>query len=89
MDTRRVTLSTREAQMGEPKFWDVPDRAREVIQEVNTLKNWIEPFDRLEAKLREMTELDQLLNLEHDAELSAELDRRMKRVRALYLTMFS
>jgi len=63
--------------MAEPKFWDVPDRAREVIQEVNTLKNWIEPFDRLEAKLREMTELDQLLNLEHDAELSAELDREL------------
>jgi len=77
LDTRRVTLSTREAQMAEPKFWDVPDRAREVIQEVNTLKNWIEPFDRLEAKLREMTELDQLLNLEHDAELSAELDREL------------
>jgi len=77
LDTRRVTLSTREAQMGEPKFWDVPDRAREVIQEVNTLKNWIEPFDRLEAKLREMTELDQLLNSESDAGLSAELDREL------------
>ena len=31
LDTKRVTLSTREAQMAEPKFWDVPDRAREVI----------------------------------------------------------
>jgi peptide chain release factor 2 len=77
LDTRRVTLTTREAQMGEPKFWDVPDRAREVIQEVNTLKNWIEPYDKLEAKLREMTELDQLLNTEDDAELSAELDREL------------
>ena len=77
LDTRRVTLSTREAQMGEPKFWDVPDRAREVIQEVNTLKNWIEPFDRLEAKLREMTELDQLLATEPDAELSEELNREL------------
>jgi peptide chain release factor 2 len=68
-------LSTREAQMGESTFWDVPDRAREVIQEVNTIKNWVEPFDRLEAKLREMTELDELLQEEPDAELSAELDR--------------
>ncbi|MEP7067225.1 MAG: PCRF domain-containing protein, partial [Gemmatimonadota bacterium] len=63
--------------MGEPKFWEMPDRAREVIQEVNTLKNWIEPFDKLEAKLREMTELDQLLNTEHDPELSDELDREL------------
>jgi peptide chain release factor 2 len=77
LDTRRVTLSTREAQMGELKFWDVPDRAREVIQEVNTLKNWIEPFDRLEAKLREMTELDELLNAEYDDGLSDELDREL------------
>jgi peptide chain release factor 2 len=75
LDTKRVTLSTREAQMGESRFWDVPDRAREVIQEVNTIKNWVEPFDRLEAKLREMTELDELLQAEPDAELSAELDR--------------
>ena len=77
LDTKRVTLSTREAQMGEPGFWDVPDRAREVIQEVNTLKNWIEPYDRLDAKLREMTELDQLLNSEDDAGLSDELDREL------------
>jgi peptide chain release factor 2 len=77
LDTRRVTLSTREAQMAEPKFWDVPDRAREVIHEVNTLKNWIEPFDRLEAKLREMTELDQLLETENDVGLSDELDREL------------
>jgi peptide chain release factor 2 len=77
LDTKRVTLTTREAQMGEPGFWDVPDRAREVIQEVNTLKNWIEPYDKLDAKLREMTELDQLLNSEHDAGLSGELDREL------------
>ena len=61
LDTRRVTLTTREARMGEPKFWDVPDRAREVVKEVNTLKNWIEPYDRLDTKLREMTELKQML----------------------------
>ena len=77
LDSKRITLTTREAQMGESSFWDVPDRAREVIQEVNTLKNWIEPYDRLEAKLREMTELDQLLNAEHDDELSGELDREL------------
>ena len=77
LDSKRITLTTREAQMGESRFWDVPDRAREVIQEVNTLKNWIEPYDRLEAKLREMTELDQLLNAEHDDELSGELDREL------------
>jgi len=75
LDTKRVTLSTREAQMGESKFWDVPDRAREVIQEVNTIKNWIEPFDTLAAKLAELTEMDELLQAEPDAELSGELDR--------------
>ncbi len=63
--------------MGESKFWDVPDRAREVIQEVNTIKNWVEPFDRLDATLREMTEMDQLLQNEPDAELSAALDREL------------
>jgi peptide chain release factor 2 len=63
--------------MGEAGFWDAPDRAREVIHEVNTLKNWIEPFDRLDGKLHELTEMDQLLLTEEDPELSAELDREL------------
>jgi peptide chain release factor 2 len=59
-------------------FWDAPDRAREVIHEANTHKNWIEPFDRLSAKLRELTEMDELLTGEPDPELSAELDRELE-----------
>jgi peptide chain release factor 2 len=78
LETKRGALTAREAQTGASGFWDVPDRARDVIREVNTLKNWIEPFDRLDAKLREMTEMDQLLLKEPDAELSAELDRELE-----------
>ena len=39
LETKRAALRAREAQMGESGFWDVPDRAREVIHDVNTLKN--------------------------------------------------
>ena len=78
LETKRAALRAREAQMAESGFWDVPDRARDVIHEVNTLKNWIEPFDGLEAKLRELTEMNELLLTENDAELSAELDRELE-----------
>ncbi len=77
LNTKRATLTAREAQMGESAFWDVPDRARDVIREVNTLKNWIEPYDRLSGKLRELSEMNELLTAEPDAEMSEELDREL------------
>jgi peptide chain release factor 2 len=78
LDTRRASLAARETEMAASGFWDAPDRAREVIHEANTHKNWIEPFDRLSAKLRELTEMDELLTGEPDPELSAELDRELE-----------
>jgi peptide chain release factor 2 len=65
--------------MGEPGFWDSPNGAREVIDEARELKGWTEPLGALEKKFAELTELRELLELEPDPALGAELDAELQR----------
>jgi len=75
--------------MSEQGFWDAPDQAREVIDEANRLKAWIEPLTQLEARVAELRELGELLEVEEDPDLDAELGREVEalepRVEALEL----
>jgi peptide chain release factor 2 len=61
-----------EARMAEPGFWDNPERAREVIDEANRLKAWIEPWTRSSEKATTLRELAELLEAESDAEIESE-----------------
>ncbi|MEY4007081.1 MAG: hypothetical protein RLZZ467_93, partial [Gemmatimonadota bacterium] len=61
--------------MADPGFWNAQERARGVVQEVKVLKNWIEPWDRLDGRVAGALELAELLTLEPDAEMAAELTR--------------
>ena len=75
LDRKRETLTTLEARMSEPGFWDDQERARDVVQQVKTLKGWVEPYDRIAGRLRSALELDELLADQPDAELAAEVER--------------
>ena len=61
--------------MAEPGFWDDHERTREVIQEVKALKDWIEPYDRLSGRARNAIELEEMLEVEPDASMAADLER--------------
>lgn len=58
--------------MAQPDFWNDADRAREVIAEVNGLKAWAEPWRRLTARVKDLQELAELLEVEGDPGMSAE-----------------
>jgi peptide chain release factor 2 len=60
--------------MASDGFWNDGERAREVVGEVKTLKAWVEPFDRLDGRVTSMRELDELLAVEPDAAMEAELE---------------
>ena len=66
--------------MTEAGFWDDQERSREVVQQVKVLRAWLEPFDRLEARVRSARELDELLAMEPDAEMTAEIGREVEAV---------
>lgn len=58
--------------MAEPAFWDNQEQAREVIEESNRLKGWVNPWRELLAKAEELGELVELLGEESDDELEEE-----------------
>ncbi len=63
--------------MAEPAFWENQEQAREVIDESNRLKGWVNPWRELLAKSEELGELVELLEEESDAELEEEWEREV------------
>ena len=61
--------------MAEPSFWNDGEKAREVIAEVNQLKGWIEPFQRMSGRVDHLGEMLELLEMEPDAGMEEEVRR--------------
>ena len=66
--------------MADGDFWNNQERAQTVVRQVKELKGWVEPFDRLEARVRDAGEMDELLAVETDAAVEADLDREISRL---------
>jgi peptide chain release factor 2 len=66
--------------MGEGDFWSNQERAQEIVQRVKGLKNWVDPFEQLVARVTSARELDELLTMEPDAEMEEELAAEMERI---------
>jgi len=66
--------------MADPAFWNDAEKAREVIAEANGVKAWTEPWAQLVAKVQDLTELGELLAIEYDPDLAAELEREVEAV---------
>ncbi len=58
--------------MAEPGFWDNQERARELIDEANRLKSWINPWHDSKGRSESLVELAELLEMEPDKEMAAE-----------------
>jgi peptide chain release factor 2 len=56
-------------------FWADQERAKSVVQQVKSLKSWVEPFGALENRVRNAIELSVMLDGEPDDEMEAELSR--------------
>jgi peptide chain release factor 2 len=67
--------------MSDASFWNAQERARGVVQEVKTLKNWIDPFDKLVGRIQSARELEEMLAVEPDAEMEAEVVREAAAIR--------
>jgi peptide chain release factor 2 len=67
--------------MSDAGFWNAQERAREVVQEVKILKNWVDPFDKLLERIQSARELEELLAVEPDAEMEAEVAREVTAIR--------
>ena len=66
--------------MGDADFWSNQESAQEIVQQVKALKVWVDPFEALVARAVSARELTQLLELEPDQEMIAELDAEVARI---------
>ena len=60
--------------MAEGGVWADPERARQVVDEVKSLKSWIEPHNALRKQLDDARGLAELADAERDDGLARELD---------------
>jgi peptide chain release factor 2 len=63
--------------MAAPGFWNDQQTAQSVVQQIKSLKSWVEPFDAIEARVTSARELEEMLAAEPDVEMSTELDREV------------
>jgi peptide chain release factor 2 len=61
--------------MAQPDFWTDQQAAQKTIEEANLIRRWVEPWRSLEKRIRDLAELEALLDPEETgaAELEAEL----------------
>ena len=64
--------------MASPGFWDDNARAREVMAEATALKAWVEPFDSLQTRAKDLEELLALLDEEEDEALAEDWNREVE-----------
>lgn len=68
--------------MARPDFWDSQERSQGVVKEVSTLKNVLEPFDRLCRQCDDLDTLAELAAEEGDSSpLYAEADEEWQRLK--------
>ena len=68
--------------MSEPGFWDRADAARQTVEEVKTLKRWVQPFLDLRRGVGSRVELVELLQHESDDGIERELADEASPLRA-------
>ena len=61
--------------MAAPGFWTDQQTAQSVVQQIKSLKSWVEPFEAIEARVTSARELEEMLAVEPDVDVSSELDR--------------
>jgi peptide chain release factor 2 len=73
LTAKRERIAALEHRMSDPSFWESPDAARDTIAESNELKSWVDPWEDLKARSTNLDELADLLAMESDESLEADL----------------
>ncbi|MFL5467600.1 MAG: peptide chain release factor 2 [Gemmatimonadaceae bacterium] len=81
IDGKRARLSVLDAAMADPGFWNDQEKAQATLQEVKTLRGWIDPYDKLAARAQSALELDELLQDSPEPDMEHDLDAEAAQLR--------
>lgn len=77
LDTRQSEIAILEQKIAQPDFWDAPDEAQKVLQQLSQAKDYVTPWLNLNRKIEDLKVFVELAGEEdegtYDAEISTEL----------------
>ena len=68
--------------MGDPTFWDDPEKAQKIAQDVNSLKEEVDGFHKLSAGVEDLEALQEMAAEENDESLLPEMDELLAKCRS-------
>ena len=68
--------------MADPGFWNNQEKAQATLQEVKTLRTWVDPFEKLNGRVVSALELDEMIQEGSEPEMERELDREASDLRS-------
>ena len=66
--------------MGEPTFWNDQQAAQDVVKRVKLLKGMLDPFTAVTGRVQSALELEEMLALEPDASMEAEVAQEIAEI---------
>ncbi|MBR5589745.1 MAG: PCRF domain-containing protein, partial [Phascolarctobacterium sp.] len=75
-------ISELEHRMGDPSFWDDPDKAQKIAQDVNSLKEEVEGFHKLASDVDDLEALWEMATEEGDESLEPEMAELLTKCKA-------
>lgn len=67
--------------MGDPTFWDDPEKAQKIAQDVNALKEEVDGFHKLCTDIDDLEALWEMASEENDESLVPEMDQLLEEIR--------
>jgi peptide chain release factor 2 len=67
--------------MADPGFWDNQEKAQATLQEIKTLRGWVDPYDKLNGRVVSALELDEMIEEGSEPEMERELDKETAQLR--------
>jgi len=69
--------------LGDPGVWADPERARQTVDEVKSLKRWLEPYGALRKRLDDSQALHEMAEAEGSGDLAVEMEREADQIAGL------
>jgi peptide chain release factor 2 len=77
---KKIAADKLESESGAPDFWSDNQRAQEQLKQLKSLKRVIEPWEALEQETCDALEMAEMLEMEKDESMTAELERQSAQV---------
>ncbi len=66
--------------MAKPGFWDNPDKAKAVLNENNSLKEWVDPLSGIGKSISDISDLAKLAEEDESAEMETEITEELESI---------